>query len=95
MHEVQRSAVQPGHDERVVVDLVPREAVDPGAQGEPHGARILRLDGEQVAHELGGREPLGPVQQLGRGPRAGQLPLNHGGERKRSTAFRLLDPHIA
>ena len=68
MDEVQGPAVQPGDDEVFrAIDRGLGQALGAGAQSQSGGARVLGLDGEQAAHQLGGPQPLGAVQQLGGG----------------------------
>ena len=79
-HEVQRAAQQPGDHERAVgqrgVDGRRVEAPAAGAQREPGGAEVLRLDGEQVAHDLR-RAARRPVQPLRGGAGAPPLGRRH------------------
>ena len=70
--EVQRAAQQPGRHERGLVHVA-RAA---GAEREPRGARVLRLDGEQPAHDVGG-VARARDEQLRRGAPPAQLGEPH------------------
>ena len=66
--EVERAAQQPRRDQRGLVD--PLRAA--GAQRDPGGARVLRLDGEQPPHDVR-RGALPRHEQLRRGAAPAQL----------------------
>jgi acyl-CoA reductase-like NAD-dependent aldehyde dehydrogenase len=68
--EVQRPAQQPGDDELRAVEDGRIEAGHPGADGEPRGPGVLRLDGDEPPHRIRGAEAGRPVEQLRRRPTA-------------------------
>lgn len=79
-NEMQGAAVEPGHQERPVVEpavhISRSESLGPRPDGEACGAKVLRLHRQQPVDDLNDTARSRPQQKLGRQPPVVPLALN-------------------
>ena len=95
--EVQRAAIDPGHDELALVqravDVVRREAGYACPQGELRGAQVLRLQRQVMSHRLRRAVSVARRQAAGAAERsARRRGGRHAAVRARSTSARTRQP---